>query len=466
MTSTFRQELSALARNLLNGIRILFFRPAAARFHYSLHQIVLLLIVGVALSIVVDYLRYLPNPQFNRNALSGETLALAGLLFVAYLVAVSMRDGTAGLRFLVQVYSTAPFMYVITVLLQYSRSVEPLTDIAVQWAVYGMGTVWFLAVVVYILHTLSGRRLRRTALYAASYVAVVMAPPFFLWSGDYWYPRWSERETVSAFDKINQEQLYYAQPVLMEGAMRTLAPERPGITDLYFVGFGAYASEDVFMKEVQYAQGVFDERFDTRGRSLALINHPTTVHQTPLASVSNLKRALEHIGRVMNPEEDVLFLFLTSHGSKEHELAVSFQRLTLNPMTPADLKTALDAAGIKWRVLMVSACYSGGFIEPLKDDHTLVATASAPDKQSFGCGSESEFTYFGKAVLEEQLKVERYFPAAFEKAAASIKARETAEQKTPSDPRLFLGSAIVPKLRDLERRLSVGGTAAGQQAHR
>jgi hypothetical protein len=109
---------------------------------------------------------------------------------------------------------------------------------------------------------------------------------------------------------------------------------------------------------------------------------------------------------------------------------------------------------------MVSACYSGGFIEPLKNENTLIATASAPDKQSFGCGNESEFTYFGKAVLHEQLKTERYFPTAFEKATESIRARETAERKDGSDPRLFVGEAIAPKLHELENRLRGGLKAA------
>jgi hypothetical protein len=464
MRATIRLESSGLGHNLLNGIRLLFFRaPTASGFHYSLHQVVLLVAVGVLVSMLVDYLRYLPNPQFNFNALSGETLSLAGVLFVAYLVAVSVRDRETGLRFLVQGYSMAPFFYVIGVLLREIRTLSPLAGIGTQWVVYGISMLWLLGVVGFILHTVSGRRLLRTGLYLASYVAVVVFPTSFLWTGDYWYPRWDE-DSTSVYDNINQEDLYYAQPGLVEAATRGLAPGRAGITDLYFVGFGGYASEDVFMKEVRFAQSVFDERFDTQGRSIALINNPATIYDIPLATASNLAQVLEDVGRIMNPEEDVLFLFMTSHGSQKHELAVNFRPLTLNDITPDDLKAALDAAGIKWRVLMISACYSGGFVEPLQDDYTLIATASASGKQSFGCGSESEFTYFGKAVLDDQFKAERYFPAAFEKAAEAIKAREAAERKEASDPRLFIGAAIVPILHKLAARLAAGSTvvAAGR----
>lgn len=450
MHSTLRIELVGLGSNLLNGLRLLVFRPASARFHYSLHQVVLLLLVSVLVGVVLDYYSNLPDPQFNPSAFAGEALSLAGILFVAYLLAVSRRDKSAALRFIVQVQSAAPFVYSVVVLTEHLESPSQ----AMAWAIYGVTMIWFLAIAGYVLHTVSGRRIVRTGVYLGGYIAAVLLPPFFIWTGDYWYSR-PAQSVSGAHTKLNQERVYYAQPVLVEAATRGLLRGRPGVTDLYFVGFGGYGSEDVFMKEVRFAQDVFDRNFGTQGRSVALINNAATVDDVPLATVSNLKQVLKHIGRIMNRDDDVLFLFMTSHGSEKHELTVSLRSFRLNDITPAELKGALDEAQIKWRVLMISACYSGGFIEPLKDEHTLIATASAPDKQSFGCGSESEFTYFGKAVLDEQLKAERHLPTAFQKASESIKAREMAEGKDHSEPGLFVGSAIAPKLRDLEQRLMV-----------
>jgi hypothetical protein len=54
------------------------------------------------------------------------------------------------------------------------------------------------------------------------------------------------------------------------------------------------------------------------------------------------------------------------------------------------------------KVIVVSACYSGGFIDPLQDDRALVITASRPDRRSFGCADESYFTYFGRAFSKCQ----------------------------------------------------------------
>ena len=114
----------------------------------------------------------------------------------------------------------------------------------------------------------------------------------------------------------------------------------------------------------------------------------------------------------------------------------------------------LDEAGIKWRIIVVSACYSGGYIDPLKDDFTLVLTASATDRTSFGCGTESNATYFADALFQHALRFEDSFVKAFEQARERIAAREH-EQKVspPSDPQMFIGDEMVAKLPKLEAAL-------------
>ena len=57
---------------------------------------------------------------------------------------------------------------------------------------------------------------------------------------------------------------------------------------------------------------------------------------------------------------------LTSHGSEDHEFYINQPPLPLDPLTPQRLRVALDASGIRWRVIVVSACYSGGYIEALR----------------------------------------------------------------------------------------------------
>jgi Peptidase C13 family len=251
---------------------------------------------------------------------------------------------------------------------------------------------------------------------------------------------------------VNVEKVYYAQFQLLRNATHDLTEQRPGIPDMYFVGFAGDASQDVFLREIRSVHTLFDDRFDTRGRSVVLVNNLSTVATAPLASTHNLLAALDQIALRMDKEEDVLFLFLTSHGTPG-VLAVSFDPLQLNDLTARSLRSMLDRSGIKWRVIVISACYSGSFIEPLKNDDTMIVTAARHDRASFGCTNENEFTYFGRAYFDQALRKTYSFADAFETARTTVAKWEKDEKLKPSLPQIYIGPAIRPKLAEIEERL-------------
>ncbi len=152
----------------------------------------------------------------------------------------------------------------------------------------------------------------------------------------------------------------------------------------------------------------------------------------------------------MNADEDVLFLFLTAHGDQAHRLSASQPPLRLAQLTPTALARTLQDAGIKWRVIVVSACYAGGFIEPLRDDNSVVITAAAPDRTSFGCEAGRDFTYFGEAYFRDAMAKTRSFTAAFELAKEIVAKKEAAENLTPSLPQMWVGPAIGRQLKAFE----------------
>jgi len=252
---------------------------------------------------------------------------------------------------------------------------------------------------------------------------------------------------------VADEQFIYNQPAMLERELARLLPGRKGIIDLYFVGFAGDGSQDVFRKEIDVVEPLFRERFDTTGRSLVLINNPATVRTHPVATATALERTLKRVGQVMDRDEDILFLYLTSHGSHDHHLTTQLWPLELRDIDPAMLKRMLDESGITWRVVVVSACYSGGFIEPLKDANTLIMTASDAENSSFGCSDDSDFTWFGKALFDEELRSTFSFPVAFRQASASIGTREKNEGEDPSNPQMYLGEKIRQRLPLLESRL-------------
>jgi len=251
------------------------------------------------------------------------------------------------------------------------------------------------------------------------------------------------------------QETFEAQQALWQRTVDALAPQRPGRIDLYAIVFSPYAAEDVFLRENQMVAGVLRERFDAAGRVLQLANHGSTTETLPWATPLNLQRAIEAAAARMDPAEDVLFLYLTSHGAADGVLAAEHWPLQVGGVQPALLREALDAAGIRHRVVAVSACYSGSWVEPLAGEGTLVMTAADADHTSYGCGRRSELTFFGRAVFDEQLRRTRSLEQAFAQAVPVIRRREEEAGKPDgfSNPQIRVGAAIRSVLERLQRQL-------------
>ena len=445
MNSSYNIHIKSLVDNLLAGVGLcLLKRSELLRFHYSLDQAILLISVNFLLVLCVEYLAVMPDPEFNSYGISSLTLKLTGLMLTGFVVVKLSGQQQMLLPFIIQVISATPTFYLINS--GFSYTVEPGVYKTVFWVM----NFWALAIIFSIAVRMIGNNKFKSLIATGCYGLAVIGPMNWIPTGGFWYQSSSEMD----FDKllkINQEDLFYEQFDYLTTIKQTLEPGNPRSTDLYFLGFGSYGFEDVFMKEINYIKPLMDRKFNTQGRSVALINNLKTINDTPLATASNLKRVLKTIGETMDQEDDILFLYLTSHGSRKHNISVQFIPLDLNPVTPQMLKTSLDDAGIKWRIILVSACYSGGYIEPLKDPYTLVFTASAHDRQSFGCGSASDFTYFGRAVFIDQLANESRFLPAFERAIEEITKREKKENRKLSLPQLYVGAEMSIKLEHLSQ---------------
>lgn len=252
------------------------------------------------------------------------------------------------------------------------------------------------------------------------------------------------------------------QPRLLERALAPLQATRAGQPpQLFFVGFAGWGPEAVFRRETLAVRELFDARFDTKGRSLVLINHASTLGEVALASPGNLELALRRIGALMRRDDDVLFLFLTSHGHKDL-FAVEMPGLHLDDLTPASLKAMLDGSGIRNRVVVLSACHSGSFIPALAGPTSLVITAAHAERTSFGCEDKRQWTYFGDAFFNRALRRERSFVRAFRHARRTIGRWERAERLVRSLPQIAGGEALHSRLEAIAR----GGATQESGAHR
>lgn len=323
------------------------------------------------------------------------------------------------------------------------------------WALYLLFTAWSLAVGFVLIVRFAGWSGRAVVFMLVLLAATGLTTWQFQsqpWQADY------TRTADGADDKPRlhlTQQTMEAQQALWQRTVAAIAPERPGVTDVYGLVFAPYAGEDVFLRESSLVSRVLAERFDAQGRVIHLLNHGSSAATHPWATTLNLQRAIEVLAQRMDRDNDVLVVYLTSHGASDFRLSASHWPLEVAPLSPVELRQALDQAGIRYSVIAVSACYSGGWIKALANDNTLVMTAADATHTSYGCGRLSELTFFGRAMFDEQLRKTHSFEQAFAAAAPLIRQREIDAGKDDgfSNPQISVGANIGPVLRTLEQRL-------------
>ena len=229
--------------------------------------------------------------------------------------------------------------------------------------------------------------------------------------------------------------------------MLEAVPASTAAAELYSLTVAGDGRQSVFMREVDYVDALLAERFAARGQ-ITLVNHRDQLTERPLATRETIARAVRTLAE-RSGAEDLIFIYLTSHGSADHQLALAQPRMALEDLPATDLATLLQPLAERDKVVVISACYSGGFIDPLKSPNTLVITAARADRVSFGCSEESDFTYFGRALFAEALQQTRDIVQAFTLAQARVAEREQADHYQASEPQIWAPQQVVEHWRVL-----------------
>jgi len=222
-----------------------------------------------------------------------------------------------------------------------------------------------------------------------------------------------------------------------------LAPQRPGAADVYVVSLGLWGAQGVFESEAKGATRILEDRLAAKNRSIVLFNTKRRMTVTDASA----RAAVRAVGQTLDPEEDIAVLFLTSHGGPRG-VGVTTGGRNVQVMSPDYVRELLQETRARYRVLIVSACYSGVFAEALANARTLVITAAAPDRPSFGCEDRATWTYFGDAFFNQALRTESRLDAAFAKARALVTQRERREGFEPSNPQIAGGASVLERLKE------------------
>lgn len=242
-------------------------------------------------------------------------------------------------------------------------------------------------------------------------------------------------------------------------ALAALQPERKGVVDAYVVSI-ALDSDPVFAREARESARVLTRRYDAEGRTLVFAGPDGRGGATlPMGSISTLTLALARIAEVMDRNQDVLVLYLTSHGAPDAGLAYHDGDQGFGILSPARFAAILDGLGIRNRLLLLSACYSGAFVPRLMSDTTAILTAASASRSSFGCRAENDWTFFGDALVNHALRKAQPLADAAAEARQTIIGWERAGRLDPSMPQVTIGDAVATWLAPLEARMPKAATA-------
>jgi hypothetical protein len=336
-----------------------------------------------------------------------------------------------------------------------------INNAVVAGAIYILLFVWWIGAMTCIVGSLeqqSGWRLvgRIAGLWLALFAANVAMPhtPVFVppdfdprnanWWETIYAAHRAEGKPRTGLSNGQIVQIDKTQPRLLQDQFARLTPSRKGETEIYTLAVAGWADQDVFVKEIDGALEAIGSVLPIKGRTVRLINRRDTVDTIPLANFRNFSAAVHAIGDVMDKDNDVFVLVMTSHG-EQTGFALQLPGGTAE-LTPQQVAAALDGEGIKNRVVIVSACFSGIFVPPLANDNTIVITAADAKHTSFGCAPERDWTYFGDAFFHQSLHPGADFENAFEHARVLIHGWEMMDRATPSNPQGAFGRALMAKL--------------------
>lgn len=436
-----RAALAALVANVGAGLRLaLFRRVSRSDFRIDAAALVLLVVASALVDVGVERLPAGPDALFDPTAVGGELASLAVLVLVASLLAAAFRDASLALALPVVVLASM-LLVQAGMLLPFAPELVPDAPEWIGDAVHAALLLWYLAVLVratYVaLEPVRHRALRALA-GGALLAAPALLPDGMIPDAPWWT---TAEEAVSATDgNPASEPVLSLQRQLQDDALADLADHVPGQADLYFVAF-APDGASAWRPRVDAARAAIDRRYG-QGRSIAYVNDPASFADTPFATVTHLREALEEIAAAVDPEEDVAMVYVAGRSNPDGTVTAHLPPLGLVPLSGPGLAHLLREAGIRWRIVVLEVCDAAPFLVALDDDDTLVISAADSGEAPAGCKGGGVPTAFGDAFFGAGMAGARSLTGAFEAAKASLAAGE-------ATPVMRLGRNIEERLREL-----------------
>lgn len=251
--------------------------------------------------------------------------------------------------------------------------------------------------------------------------------------------------------------LWEVQNRLVGKTIAALPPHSGTAPNVYTVAIAPLGTQTLFSREAHAALDRLAANYGGPATSgILLSNGAADLMQVPLATQDNIAQVLAAIGeRTHAAPDDVLIVYLTSHGRQDAMLSSALPgNLPILAISAESMAAALDAARVKRRVIIISACFAGSWIPRLANDDTIIMTAASADRTSFGCADDRPLTYFGDAFLNGPLSKGASLEQSFEGARKTVTQWEQ-EQKLPNSlPQVYIGKNMLAFWQAMPKKLA------------
>lgn len=225
----------------------------------------------------------------------------------------------------------------------------------------------------------------------------------------------------------------------LDATLAAIPAQRKGVVDVYVLAVGL-DSDPVFGREAREAGRVLARRYGAEGRTVVLAGSDGTGESTlPRGSPDNIALVLARFAEVMDKSEDVVVLYTTSHGGPIG-IAYNDADQGYGYISPSRLWSMFGSLGLDRRLVIVSACYSGVFVPLMATEDSAIITAADAEHTSFGCQADSDWTFFGDAMVNHALRKRQPLQAAAEEARGLVAGWEARGKITPSNPQIAIGA--------------------------
>jgi len=243
-------------------------------------------------------------------------------------------------------------------------------------------------------------------------------------------------------EKLTESRLYNQQEILRQSLGNIIAQD-PNSIDMYFLGVAGDGRQEIFRRDVELVQNLFDQQYDTEQRSLLLVNSRQMNAARPLATLASIEQSLQSLAEKMDPDQDVLFLFLSGSATRDSAFYLEQPGIELENISADKLGSLLASLAVKNKIVMVSSCFAGGFIKPLKDNGTMAIVASGKNKAIFTCGGIKASSEFTHTFFNDYFTQSADFYQAFEDTRDKLATLEQQLGYAPSAPLIFRPRAMI-----------------------